>query len=401
MTFKHTKFEDSATMRSLVKVAADKGWVKSEPLKKTASVEEDLSPTTNLTENLVKLCAGLRKSGMDKFANELEDKLIAYKKAANSLYDVSKEKGEDLVDSAHPKGGHTLEGLEGDAHVETILETKLKMIQMVDKKPTGKLASHTNILRAVKIVLAEESVDELEKQIRGQLQAAYATWQKIKKIADEDLTIGMGHESTYSEVVNNSTIDKIKDAKKTFNNSIWTVKPGLITGVSENTWSIMQGLVPKVNGYYDKALELRTKVNAIKAGALEKEDPTAGSGAGTGEKKDDKPLPPPPPHWKNLPDGRSIMSPLYNNFKKIKSLKGTLANLKAIGGIANNTGAMKWIDEEIAALNAIDTRYTAVEWNDNAADLNGNMQAEIAAEEKDINAFKSQWAPSAPAAPVS
>lgn len=171
MTFKHTKFEDSPTMRSLIKVAAEKGWVKSEPIEKTASVQEDVSPTENLTENIIKLCAGLRKSGMNKVADELETKFVAYKQA-NTMYDVHNEKGEDLVDAAHPKGGHKMENVEGDALVETILEKHLKMLDVVNKKPSGKLASHQDILNAVKVVLGEESSATLAGLI-GQAQAKY------------------------------------------------------------------------------------------------------------------------------------------------------------------------------------------------------------------------------------
>jgi hypothetical protein len=399
MTFKHTKFEDSATMRSLIKVAAEKGWVKPEPLQKTASVQEDLTPTANLTENVMKLCAGLRQSGMDKFARELEDKFVAYKKVATSLYDVSGEKGEDLIHAAHPKGGHKMNDLAGDVLVETILENRLKMLEMINKKPTGKLASHSSILHAVKIVLAEDTVESLEAKVKSNINAAFAKFNKVREYANKDLTFSLGTGAFDDDLFKNPTIDEINSTIKSVSRKIWGLKPGWSGGVTEDTWSIIQPMIPQINGYLSAAMEAKKKANAIRAGVLEKEDPLAGAGSGAGDKKDDKPLPPPPPHWKNLPDGRSIMSPLYNNFKKIKSLKGILSNLKAIGGIANNKDATGWIDEEIGVLDGIDKRYTAVEWNDNAADLNGAMQGEIAAEEKDINAFKSQWAP-APA-PVS
>lgn len=155
MTFKHTNFDDSATMRSLIKVAAEKGWVKQEPIQKTASVSEDLSPSDNLTENVIKLCSGLRNSGLDKFADELEIKFLTYKQA-NSLYGVHKEEGKDLIDAAHPKGGHKMEDL-ADAVIGTILENRLKILNVVNKKPTGKLASHLDIMKAVKVALGQDS----------------------------------------------------------------------------------------------------------------------------------------------------------------------------------------------------------------------------------------------------
>ena len=155
MTFKHTNFDDSATMRSLIKVAAEKGWVKQESIQKTASVSEDLSPGDNLTENVIKLCSGLRNSGLDKFADELEIKFLTYKQA-NSLYGVHKEEGKDLIDAAHPKGGHKMEDLP-DAVIGTIIENRLKILNVVNKKPTGKLASHLDIMKAVKVALGQDS----------------------------------------------------------------------------------------------------------------------------------------------------------------------------------------------------------------------------------------------------
>lgn len=166
MSYKHTKFTESETMRSLEKLAREKGWVKPEPITKQASSELDLTPSLNLTENIIKLCNGLKKAGFDKYAVELEDKLMAYKKAA-SLYEVSDEKGEDLVDAAHPKGSHKLEGVDSDeATVETILDQHLKLMEVINKKPHGKLASSRDVLNAVKIALGQ-TMPEVPADIYG------------------------------------------------------------------------------------------------------------------------------------------------------------------------------------------------------------------------------------------
>jgi hypothetical protein len=155
MTFKHAKFEDSAVMRSLVKVAKEKGWTPEESIKKTASPETDLSVTDNFTQNILKLCTGLRQQGFNKYADELEDKFVVYRMAAATLYDAHNgETGDDLIDTAHPKGSHHLEGIEGnEAVVETILDRHVKMLATIEKKPTGKLGSSNDILNAVKVAL--------------------------------------------------------------------------------------------------------------------------------------------------------------------------------------------------------------------------------------------------------
>lgn len=170
MTFKHVKFEDSAVMRSLQKVATEKGWAKPEPLTKSASSKLDLFPTTNLTENILKLCEGLRHQGFNKYADELEDKFVVYKQAAAAtLYETSSEEGEDLVDRAHPKGSHHLENVDSDeAVIETILDQHLKDTKMVEKKPTGKLSNSGEILDAVKTVLGQVPAQDFGLGLKDQ-----------------------------------------------------------------------------------------------------------------------------------------------------------------------------------------------------------------------------------------
>jgi hypothetical protein len=154
MSWKHAKFEDSTVFRSLEKIAQEKGLVKNTEVVKTAAKTLDLTPSSNLTDNIIKLCAGLRAQGMSKFAEDLELKFINYKKA-QTLYETFKETGEDLVDQAHPKGSHKLEGVDGDATVETIVDRHLKMLDVVNKTPKGKLASNHQIINAVKMALGQ------------------------------------------------------------------------------------------------------------------------------------------------------------------------------------------------------------------------------------------------------
>lgn len=152
MTFKHAKFEDSVIMRSLERVAREKGLVKDEPIQKTASAQVDLTPSDSLMENILNLCAGLRVSGFDKYADELETNYLSYKQATNSLYETDPKAGEKQIRDAHPKGSHKIDGISGDdlAVVETILDEHLKLLDIVNKTPTGKLASSDDVLRAVK-----------------------------------------------------------------------------------------------------------------------------------------------------------------------------------------------------------------------------------------------------------
>lgn len=160
MTFKHTKFEDSPVMRSLEKVARERGLVK-EPtvLEKIASrpanKKLDITPTSSMMDNIFKLTAGLRAKGLVKEAAELEQNYFNYKQA-QTLYEAHKETGEDVVHSAHPKGSHKLEGVEGEeATFEDILDKHVKFLNMVEKKPTGKLSSSAHVLSEVKKALGQ------------------------------------------------------------------------------------------------------------------------------------------------------------------------------------------------------------------------------------------------------
>jgi hypothetical protein len=141
-------------MRSLERLAKEKGWSQPELVKTAEATQPDYTISGNLMENILKLCAGLRELGFGKYANELEEKFVVYKQA-NTLYEISSETGDDVIDTAHPKGSHKLEGVEGDATVETIIDQHLKMVEVSNKKPTGKLASQDDILNAVKKALGQ------------------------------------------------------------------------------------------------------------------------------------------------------------------------------------------------------------------------------------------------------
>lgn len=158
MTFKHVKFEDSPIMRSLEKVAHEKGLVKPNVLEKIASRPKklDMTPSPDLMENIFKLCTGLRVQGFTKEATELEVKYLNYKQA-QTLYEAHTEKGEDLIEAAHPEGSHHLEDVEGDEAIfEDILDKHEKILDVVNKTPKGKLSEASAVINAVKTVLSEK-----------------------------------------------------------------------------------------------------------------------------------------------------------------------------------------------------------------------------------------------------
>lgn len=360
MTFKHTKFDDSATMRSLIKVAAEKGWVKSEPLKKTASASEDLSPSHNLTENVMKLCSGLRASGLDKYADEVEIKFLAYKQA-NSLYNVHNEEGKDLIDAAHPKGGHKMKDLAGDVLVETILENRLKILNVVNKKPTGKLASHFDIMNAVKVVLAGDP-----SKIQAKLNRVLSNVNTIFSLHEQDNIISrpvVQGKDTLRELINSAVTNasnpevleglcyQIKAGLDSFHSAF---KPGwAFGGSSKEVWGSMEPVFASAYANLASAQKL-----------LEEPDVA--------------------------PTPVAVKKPLEDLISQVNSVKNKVRSWKSIGPVVKQPTAVKWIDTELSNLEDILNRYNSAP-EDQHVNLVSSLSKELNAELKDINQFEKDW----------
>ena len=127
------------------------------------NIKELIADKTNreptLNEKIVSLCTKLRSDGFEKQAESLESKFLAYKAASTHLYRAHDEDGEDLVDFAHPDGAVKVEDAAKDlGHVETVVTRHKKIVDVVNKTPTGKLASKYS--DALKYITAQ-NVDEL------------------------------------------------------------------------------------------------------------------------------------------------------------------------------------------------------------------------------------------------
>lgn len=279
MSFKHVKFEDSPIMRSLEKVAREKGLVKPEPpLQKTAALSKkaNLTPTPNLMENIFKLCAGLREQGRVVEASEVETNYLNYKRA-QTLYEAHKETGDDLIHSAHPKGSHKLEGVAGDeATFEDILDKHTKILQMVEKKPTGKLSSAAQILGAVKKSLGQQANESasLVAQIRAQLSKVSRIFQGIDNITRDELSAPISQEGYVDKVQKlsqNPTIDNIEDIRDLIDKLSSRLDPTSIghylslglAGLSKDTWSKVKPNLDAAKEAINAAHDLRARYNEI------------------------------------------------------------------------------------------------------------------------------------------
>jgi len=97
---------------------------------------------SSVYEELGKLSQDLQDMGETKVAAVIKNQQEEYKQATQKLYDIMGETGEQLINKVHPEGGKTLLPVEDEGgKVETILEQNKKMMDVFNKKPTGKYSN--------------------------------------------------------------------------------------------------------------------------------------------------------------------------------------------------------------------------------------------------------------------
>jgi hypothetical protein len=148
MTLKHIGFDDSEVMRELERLEAKKNpddvW-KPAPVKKQAS----FTPTDSF-HSMIMLVSKLRESGRIKDADRLQIKIAAFQESSVHLYRAIDEDGDDLLEFAYPDGDVEVAPSQSDyGKVETPQSQHKKLIDIVNKKPTGKYASPEDLLSKI------------------------------------------------------------------------------------------------------------------------------------------------------------------------------------------------------------------------------------------------------------
>lgn len=376
MSLKHAQLQDSVIGRSYVKIAQEKGWIQEETIKKEASAP-DFQPTTNLMENILKLCRGLRQSGFDKYAEELESKFVQFKQA-NCHYDVSGETGEDLIHAAHPKGSHKLEGVESDESViETVLDQHMKILEKILKMPHGKLSTAADIIDAVKVVLGQ-SYDNVKNKTESAYGGAFAAynaaatagrlsgptifWMKGQIIDINDIT---------SKPSNEISLNDIADAISILNKIKNSIKPGLhgLKGITD------LGVLKTVNDYLDGAI-----MDLNDAGEMIQKLVT----------RTTAPAPQLVPETTIAPvTVQSFSNPILKNVEeRAQNLMDSLDSYKLIGKVAKMPQAIKHIDDQKAELSGFLTRLYQIKPERQNA-LAAQMQSELEKIEADVEQFES------------
>lgn len=144
---KHISFYDSPVMRELERQAIknktfDTNSV-ADIVKMAAATKKPIAPTPSkdLYRDMINLAVALKKKGFEKEAESLEDKIFLYKQAETHLYRAIDEDAEDVINFAHPDGDHKVsDAQDQNGEVETTLSAHQKILQVVNKKPTGKFA---------------------------------------------------------------------------------------------------------------------------------------------------------------------------------------------------------------------------------------------------------------------
>lgn len=378
MTFKHVKFEDSIVMRSLEKVAKDKGLVKSDPLHKTASKTLDITPTDNLTDNVLRLCAGLRAQGLVKHADEVETNYLNFK-CAQTLYETSKEEGDDLVHAAHPKGSHKLDGVDSDeATFEDILDGHLKMVQVLEKKPTGKLSS-AYYIKDVKTALGINNT--LNQQLSKHIELASNLFNNIDKIIRNrgGLTVGLLRYFHMSEFLKNlfkkqpMTLDVISDSKNFVNKIYDVIEPGWSGGISTDVWSVIQPYKTLFSTYFDNATKVRSQMNALESGSMIEDEDAHGTAHDLETSK-----------TITMPEIKMQSGPLSSLFYQIGEQLNRLNRWKAYAVVVKNPAAANWLSNQIKTLNEISSRYEPIDDSQETAAF-PQMKKEVDEQIKDID----------------
>ncbi len=168
MSLKHLKSGQDSIESYFYKTALDKNLIDEESGISQALEQikkNDLSVSEDLTENVLRLSSALRNRGLVNYANSLEQKLLAFKTSSNAhLYNVHGEEGKDLLDFAHPDGGPEMaQSKDHNGVVETLLEQHKLITDVVKKQPTGKVGS-LELIKMVKVVLAQSKISEHSKK---------------------------------------------------------------------------------------------------------------------------------------------------------------------------------------------------------------------------------------------
>lgn len=141
-------FDDSPVMRELERLEVAKNGADKFPVKKQASDNE-----TDVLSKMFRLSKELRKAGRFKDAQSLDEKIVRYATSERHIYNTHGETGDDLIDFAHQDGDIEVAPSEHDyGKVETQLSQHKRIVDIVQKEPTGKYATASAMNKVAKML---------------------------------------------------------------------------------------------------------------------------------------------------------------------------------------------------------------------------------------------------------
>jgi hypothetical protein len=326
----------------------------------------------SLDELILKLSTNLRNKGLVRQADDLEKKFISYKVAANThIYRAHDEDGEDVINAAHPDGdAKTNDGEFGD--VETILSKHKKIVDVIQKQPTGKLGSYVD---ACKIVLGQNvSKEVLNNNITANLNMINDSLSKLENITSSELTFSIKpFTNQIRKYMQSQKIDDLEDVQHMILNLRKRLDPsGLLhyetlglSGLSTDTWTEVQGLLEKITTAISNAIDLRTKLQNAKSDEL-------AEGVSP----------------ENKVQVKNVNPPVSKIVQKANELINKLKAYNSVAAVANNTQAKNWITTQIKELQSLISRYNSVpEDQENIVEV--SLEQELAKKEESVNSLAS------------
>lgn len=383
MSLKHLKFDESFTMRSFEKLAQEKDLIKNDPIKKEASKKLDLSASNNLSDNILKLIAGLNQNGFNKYAEELRNSFLVFKEA-QSLYGVNKETGEDVVNQAHPKGSPDISDVEGDATVETVLDQHNKILEIINKKTTGKFANNKQIIDAVKLVFAsakDEVKDFLEKAVNYFSQAVSKGLQ-LDQLMETNVESILKNLNEAKQIFNSKkdtsldfTRDDILKIEKCVGSAYQTFKPGVFGGLDDlKAWKDISTLLSYAQGQLENAKKLSL---SIMLGNADKDE----SAKKTQELK--------AVNVESDPLLVKIQSQI-NRLNGFESIINSQFQSKKITEEQKNE-SIKWIRDAISELNSTRERLETISPESRTNEVKSYYENEINKNNEALDGFYNEW----------
>ena len=360
---------------------------------KPAEIKEVPAPKqekASLDTNILTLSNKLRSSGFDKYADQLENKFLAVKQAEVHLYKVHEETGEDLVNAAHPDGDNkTIAPTKGSdlGDIETILSRHKKIEDIVNKKPTGKLASLTSYVDQCKIVLGEVPKTTTDEEFNNAILKAMGTIKtnltRIGELCDKELTFKIA--PTYIDPIiawtehNDDQGTPAIGSLRTIKDDIEKLRSRLdpngllhiatfgMSGVSEDTWLGIDALLKESETCITNAISWRKQLRQQEA----KEEIHHDEAAPTSVAKE-------------ITETTLEADPLIGIGA---NLINTLKAYQFVSNVTKNPNAVIWIPKQIKEIQDVMKRYNGAAATEKLDSVKSSLESEMQEKQKEVTDF--------------